>query len=391
MVVILKRQRAIPSPVPGQAAARRCRGLSAAVLLSMVILSLATTMGMDPRTDPETGKIRLLFLGWVVYPTDVTWHYKLDPLLDLTGVPLARRMIELGYIMAEQAGRFARIYMPRTYTEFHRSFDVVFLEAMDVDLITPAWNRWFRDATVEEGLGLAMTGGWASFGGNPSQDYAGWGPTWVGGILPVDCLVGELSSSVSVVLDPTDKDEPLISSLPWARAVCFMSSWLPSWGVEFVRWEYCADFASYLVYYTAGLELPSSPELVHRIRERFSTYRELKDGLLHLADFIERYGVSSMDLVERASLEDPLFHEATALYIAQEYDASLDKISEAITATRALENLAFKLKNRALLWVYAIEWMSVTAASMLSGAILWTLMVRKKAYRSVPTTRTFSR
>ena len=227
------------------------------------------------KQDPGAGKIRLLFLGWVVYPEDVTRHYETDPLLEVTGVPLARRMVELGYIAQDAARRSARIYMPRTYERFVSEFDAVFLEAMDVDLVTPSWNRWFRDSVVEEGVGLCMTGGWASFGGNSIEGYPPWGPTFVGEILPVECLVDKLSSQVVVWIDPLDEEEPMVSALPWesapplfgmnyvgprggskpvanargtlaegswpllsywdpgeGRVICFMSSWLPSWGIQ---------------------------------------------------------------------------------------------------------------------------------------------------------------
>ncbi|MBU7005027.1 MAG: hypothetical protein HXS50_05630, partial [Theionarchaea archaeon] len=122
----------------------------AVLLLSTLCLTPSTCR--EPRHDPETLRIRLLFLGWVVYPEDVTWHYQQDPLLDMTGVPLARRMVELGYIQQDVARRSARIYMPRTYEHFISSYDAVFLEAMDSDLVTPTWKNWFSDSVVDAGL-----------------------------------------------------------------------------------------------------------------------------------------------------------------------------------------------------------------------------------------------
>jgi uncharacterized membrane protein len=384
----------------------------------------------QPRHDAETQRIRLLFLGWVVYPEDVTWHYQQDPLLDMTGVPLARRMVELGYIQRDVARRSARIYMPRTYEHFVSSYDAVFLEAMDSDLVTPTWKKWFSESVVEAGLGLCMSGGWASFGGYSPQGYPPWGPTSIGEILPVECLVDRLSSAVVVWMDPVDENEPLISSLPWesapplfgmnyvlprpgstviansrgthdegtwpllsywdtggGRVLCFTSSWLPSWGVEFNRWEYTIDFASYIIYFIAGIELPENPELVHVIRTQFSLYREMVDYIFKLSDLIEGMGVSTGRLLDDVSTSEGTFEEAQMLYRQQEYELSLDAAKRALEQVYALEQRIIDLKNSAFLWIYLIEWLVVTSTLTFSGTILWMLMVKRRLYKAIRETR----
>jgi len=391
---------------------------------------LVPAQGRAVKQDPETGKIRLLFLGWVVYPEDVTRHYETDPLLEVTGVPLARRMVELGYIAQDAARRSARIYMPRTYERFISEFDAVFLEAMDVDLVTPSWNRWFRDSVVEEGIGLCMTGGWASFGGNSIEGYPPWGPTFVGEILPVECLVDKLSSQVVIWMDPVDEEEPMVSSLPWesapplfgmnyvgsrggsklvanakgtlaegswpllsywdpgeGRVICFMSSWLPSWGIQFIRWPYAPDFASYLVYFAAGVRLPSSPELAHKFRDKSWIYREGVGSFYKLVDLIEMMGVSATRVSRDTSGSEDLYEKAQSLFRAQEYEAAIEQVEEAIAGIRQLEQRAIEEKDRAFLWIYIIEWLFVTSAAMGAGTVVWTLMVRRRAYRPVGTTR----
>jgi len=50
-------------------------------------------------------------------------------------------------------------------------------------------------------------------------------------------------------------------------------------------------------------------------------------------------------------------------------------------------NDAVRLKDQALFWVYVSEWLTVTAASMLGGVMIWTLMVRRRMYRAVEVTR----
>ncbi len=400
------------------------------IILLVWILLLQPAHGRLARQDPETARIRLLFLGWVVYPEDVTRHYQIDPLLKVTGVPLARRMVELGYITQDAAKRSARIYMPRTYERFLADSDVVFLGSMDVDLVTPIWNRWFRQSVVEEGVGLCMTGGWASYGGYSIQGYPPWSPTPVGEILPVECIIDRLSSEVVIRMDPVDREEPLNRALPWesapplfginyvssrggskvvanargkldegswpllsywdpgrGRVVCFMSSWLPSWGVEFIRWTYAPDFASYMVYFAAGVRLPASPELAHEFKRRIWLYREAVESLYKLVEFIEMMGVSASRISLDTQVSDSLYEQAQDLYRAQDYGAAADLAAEAVASIRRLESIAIKNKDRAFLWIYLVEWLSVTSVAAIAGTLLWTLMVRKATYRPVETTR----
>jgi len=45
------------------------------------------------------------------------------------------------------------------------------------------------------------------------------------------------------------------------------------------------------------------------------------------------------------------------------------------------------LKDRALLWVYIIGWLAVTATALVSSFLLWSIMVRRRLYREVQLTR----
>ena len=49
--------------------------------------------------------------------------------------------------------------------------------------------------------------------------------------------------------------------------------------------------------------------------------------------------------------------------------------------------MAMKLKDEALMWVYAVEWLATSATFIFCSFILWSLMARKRLYREVSTTR----
>jgi len=53
-----------------------------------------------------------------------------------------------------------------------------------------------------------------------------------------------------------------------------------------------------------------------------------------------------------------------------------------------LQSLASKLCKRAMIWVYVVDWLAITGTSMVCVFLLWSLMVRRRMYREVGTTRT---
>jgi hypothetical protein len=52
-----------------------------------------------------------------------------------------------------------------------------------------------------------------------------------------------------------------------------------------------------------------------------------------------------------------------------------------------IEGRAVDLKDRALLWVYLIEWLAVTGTCLAAGFVLWTLMVRRRLYKEIAVTK----
>ena len=74
-------------------------------------------------------------------------------------------------------------------------------------------------------------------------------------------------------------------------------------------------------------------------------------------------------------------------YFELRFEEVLDAYEEVVEGLGQLEVEAIELKDRALLWVYVIEWLSVTGTAMVAGVLLWTIMVRRRLYREVGTTR----
>jgi hypothetical protein len=49
--------------------------------------------------------------------------------------------------------------------------------------------------------------------------------------------------------------------------------------------------------------------------------------------------------------------------------------------------VAKREKEGALLWVYIIEWLVTTSTIFIAGSVIWMLMIRRRLYRSVETTK----
>jgi hypothetical protein len=62
-------------------------------------------------------------------------------------------------------------------------------------------------------------------------------------------------------------------------------------------------------------------------------------------------------------------------------------LGEANDEVKQISNEMMKAKNRAMRWIFIIEWLAVTSTGMVCGFILWTVMVRRKLYREVDATR----
>jgi len=49
--------------------------------------------------------------------------------------------------------------------------------------------------------------------------------------------------------------------------------------------------------------------------------------------------------------------------------------------------MAFKLKDDAMFYAYVIQWLVTSGTLLLSGSILYTLMVRRRLYKAMESTR----
>jgi len=324
------------------------------------------------------------------------------------------------------ARRSVRQYMPRTYASLS-SYQVLILSDANADVFTPNQLQWYSDAVKQGGSGLVMIGGNEAFGGRGG--HRSWGTTPVEEVLPVNSLYERWTEGRVVIVDP---DHPLVSSIPirpnlewmryydgnevelkigaselaqmvrvakppapfWAtwrsgKGITFAMAgdWTPAGGVVFMRWEYYGDFAVNLMLYLSDNELPKDLETVHKARGKFLEYRWAKSYLFTVMDFGEKFGANMNPIAKMIDEAESRYGDATRAYLDQDLAKSLEALDGSLDSLSRATRKAIHLKDQAMMWIYTVEWTTLSGTFAASGFVLWTLMVRRRLYREIETTR----
>ncbi len=399
-------------------------------MLTGLILAAGPASAQD-RRDPQTGRIRLIYIGDAIMTKNPVHIYRSDPLFQATLVPACLDDLLAQGVKTEEIHRYMRLYMPKTFEQMRDSYDFILLSDVSLTNFRSEHVAWMERCVKDSGLGLAMIGGHESFGGYSA--YPSWEGTPVGDALPVDSRQGQRSPPGVYFVVAKDPESELMKHLPWdrcppfeamnlvwlkdganelargveppgrefllmadwiygnGRTVAFTSDWTPNWGWNFWHWDYYLDFAANLAMYACGVPVPRDVALVHTIRTKFFNFASRKGLLLSLFAFVETFGANPAKLEDRMTQIGRAVRSAGDLWTNQDYEGCLSLLEQAEEAMTDLEKQAMRLKDAALIWVYIIEGLAVTGTSMLTGLILWSLMVRRRLYREVSATRTAPR
>jgi len=361
-----------------------------------------------------------------------------DPSISVLGVPMP------GHYSISTLGkdphymnRVLRIYMPRNYQHMRDTMDLILLREASCGsydfpevYFDAKWMQWFLRAVQEDGVPLGMWGGDASWGGGGEGSYTSWGDTMLDEILPFESLGGynpdnaafqrphffdqthELARLPWKAAGPVEllnKVEPKIGATPVAEATIGDTHypWISWWEQGKGRvvgeaqvfgshgttnrmlneWTWYQDFIIYLIYFNAGKPVPGDLERAHRIREEINTHLDKASLLVSLLEFVERFGASTVKLYDELEEINLLELQAEEFYRMDDYDSAAGVFEEIHAAWMELNARAIRAKENALTWVYIIEWFTVTAAAMIAGSFLWFVMVRRRLYREIGTTR----
>ena len=416
----------------GKGGVRRLVGKRAVILgiAAALSLSLATASAL------EDGRIGVLYTGCIARSAPF-WLMRSDPLFSITFVQATLRdWANFGPIMQAdsdtQVYRLVRLYMPRTYSVLTQSFDVIVLANANRFAVGPKYSEMFARAVDEGGLSLFMSGGWESFGaafGRPA-----WGDSAIGNLLPTEDVPNTWVEYPRgyLLLKVGESNHELVTSIPWEPRAPFMNNfhhnlvkvrpgatvlaWVESlefndhpamitWerandarvfamtgeihaccqGID--SWEYGVDLGSNLMIYLDRRPVPQDVELVHSVRLKMSEIDTRKSLLLSLLEFCDSFGANTQSIVSSLDDIERLLVETRPVYLDLRFEEVLGAYQDVGEMLAEVEMESVALKNRALVWVYIIEWLAVTGTGMICGFVLWSTMVQRRLYRQVSATR----
>jgi hypothetical protein len=177
------------------------------------------------------------------------------------------------------------------------------------------------------------------------------------------------------------------AGVAWYTADEFNTIW---WGLSAGSRDvnpYAIDMATNLILYSRGMPLISDILTRREARRLISTFQAEKLLVLAMMEWADMFGANILPLSDQLTELEEDVERATTFYLEQDYPDAISAMEEVSPKIMGITNQAMELKDQALFWVYLSEWLAITSVSLVTGAVIWNLMVRRRAYRHVGVTR----
>ena len=183
---------------------------------------------------------------------------------------------------------------------------------------------------------------------------------------------------------------------PW------LVSWTPGGGDPGMQWvlahrfddwwlednnPYAPDVATNLILYSLGRPLIADILSRREARRMFVSFHMQKSLILSMIEWADSFGANTLDLSDRLTGLDQGMEDAVDSYLEQDYASTISFLQSISPAAKEIARDVIKLKDDALAWVYLAEWLAVSGTSLTCAFILWSLMIKRRAFRNVATTR----
>jgi hypothetical protein len=411
-------------------------------VVSTVLILLMTIPAIDAQ-DAQPAKVLVAGLQGPIALASA-W-LQVDPLTDPRVIPARAQDTE--FVLADLR-RFVRLYFPRTYEDL-LEYEYMILAQVEIWVFSDQQQVMLHRSIQEGGLGGMQTRSVMSMHNQISDFWAASilsdaYPNDADAVVSIDYtlhgppmrVVINSNSDIPPVLSPY-KDLPgveysfggygtnLVIPKPGAVITSYSvgpydygypgalpdpgfksPGWIPQtvyWKYgEGITWTHQDMFGQYWntqinpyapdmilaeLIYSTGRELPTDVVEVHRLRIKFNDYAMSQGFIFSLTDFIEKFGANTAPIISRVDEISDVFSDAKEQYLQQEYAGSSSNMDTAIEQMEELRVEALRQKDRALIWIYVVEWLAVTGVSLMTGFVLWTLMVQRRLYREVSVTR----
>jgi len=174
------------------------------------------------------------------------------------------------------------------------------------------------------------------------------------------------------------------NALVWVTADQFDTSmWRTNDGKE----RYALDIFTGFIWLSSGWQLPDDPVRIHIMRDSFTQLRSRVGLVSNIIEFADSFGANTRQVESRLGGLQLMGQQAGELYLDHEFDLAESKMGEAFDLASEIEAESVALKDRALTWVYLVEWLTVTSTAALSGVAVWSLMVKRRMFHPVSVTR----
>ncbi len=370
------------------------------------------------------GQIRLLLIGDVTLgESPIQEWLRDDPAMRFEIIPC-----NVENIPVEDQYKAARIYTPRTEQDFAARFDAMVMLDTNLYFFDDTQIHRFYVMVAKYGIGVFHSPN--QHKGQPVHD--GFANTEMGQVFPHDYSTDfgwPIEKSYTVVVNRNPDLEPVLTtfldygieqvrgakygkltarsgSTIWATMIPQNLPWQISWeygeknartwctaeDVDDPWWNvisnpYGTDVFLNIVLYINRRKLPENIPMIHQLRNQFKEYRTRRALIYGILDFADKFGANPSKVDLAITELDKRREKAFESYTGQDFAEALEQMNAALQRMSEVEKDAMELKDRALFWIYVVEWLSVTGTSILAGSVIWALMVKRKLYKEVVTTK----
>jgi hypothetical protein len=376
-------------------------------------------------------RINALMVGSVWGNTLLEKYFDEEPLMKYATVPCR----EGGGLAMSELVKAIRLYFPRTYEDM-LDFDYLMLLAPEFYLLNPKQDLWMHDM-IEAGAGGFNDGSVFSISGPIHESWSisltqrafpndapavvlrgggGVSPSSIYGVVinrdfpdPVltpyiDYGVENVPARTSRFIIPRETAGIMawqVGNFPAQGRVPFLVSWDYGEGRAiscggFIKsgetWlgkenPYGPDIVINMILYSTQKQLIQDVDVFHRLKLGFREFNDRMNMLIALVDFVDAFGANTQKIQSVILDLEDMRRKAGEEYLNQDFTACSITLDGSFLRFGEAEAIAKETKRAALLWVYVIEWLVTTTTLLLTSFVLWSLMVRRRLYRQVVTTR----